>query len=112
MGEFEIIEEKPISLITIKEKLAIIEEERGELSFRAEKTKAYLENFCQMDEKDVEKIKEDIINLNIPRLKDRQITKIVDICPKDLDSLKLLFSGEILTISEEDMKKILDVIPQ
>tara|TARA_Y100000310_G_C20226506_1_gene598194 strand:- start:57 stop:395 length:339 start_codon:yes stop_codon:yes gene_type:complete len=112
MGEFEIIEEAPINLVTIKEKLAIIEKERGELSFRAEKTKAYLETFCQIDKKEINSIREAIINLNIPRLKERQITKIVDVCPKDLDSIKLLFSGEILTISEEDMKKIIDVIPQ
>ncbi len=112
MGEFEVIEETPINLMAIKAKLAKIEKERGELSFRAEKTKAYLENFCKMDKKEVKKIREDIINLNIPRLKERQITKIIDVCPKDLDSIKLLFSGEILTISEEDMKKIIDVIPQ
>jgi len=53
-----------------------------------------------------------ITALTIPRLKERHIIKVLDIMPKDLDSLRLLLSTETLTIKDEDLKKILDVIPQ
>ncbi|MDP3918972.1 MAG: hypothetical protein Q8Q35_03670 [Nanoarchaeota archaeon] len=111
MAEFTIIEENPICLTDIKQKLKLIEKE-GKLSFRAEKTKAYLDNFATLTKKDNDKVKKEIENLNIPRLKDRHIIKIIDVLPKDADSLKILLSGETLTISDEDIKKILDVIPQ
>lgn len=111
MAEFTIIEETPVTLSEIKDQLKGIEKE-GKLSFRGEKTKNYVENFDLLDSKEMKKFSEEISNLNIPRLRDRHIVKILDIMPKDLDSLKILLSGETLTISSEDMKKILDVIPQ
>jgi len=111
MSEFTIIEENPISLVQIEQELKKLKKE-GELSFRAEKTKTYLENFCQTSPKDLKKISEEIRKINIPRFKERHIAKIVDLMPGDLDSLKVILSGEVLTLSEEDMKKILNVIPQ
>jgi len=111
MSEFEVIEETPVSLAELKDTLKSLQTE-GPLPFRAEKTNAYLENFVTESLKDVKQIEKKISDLNIPRLKDRHIVKIVDIMPKDMDSLKMLLSTETLTIKDEDLKKILDVIPQ
>ena len=111
MAEFTVLEENPISITELKSRLATIEEE-GTLSFRGEKTKQYLENFAKTEMKDLEKVREEIKALNIPRLKDRHIIKILDVMPTDLDSIKMLLSGETLTISDEDLKKIINVIPQ
>lgn len=111
MSEFTIIEENPVTLSILKDQLKAIEKE-GTLSFRGEKTKNYVETFELLSSKDSKKFSEEIKELNIPRLRDRHIVKILDIMPKDLDSLKILLSGETLTINSEDMKKILDVIPQ
>jgi DNA-directed RNA polymerase subunit F len=111
MTEFSVIDEKAISLVDLKEKLDVIAEEH-ELSFRAEKTKAYLEGLVTIDSKEAKHISDKIEALEIPRLKNRHIVKILDVMPKDLNSLKVLFSGETLTISDDELKKILDVIPQ
>tara|TARA_Y100000310_G_C20062585_1_gene525671 strand:- start:57 stop:392 length:336 start_codon:yes stop_codon:yes gene_type:complete len=111
MSEFTIIEENPVTLSSLKDKLKAIEKE-GKLSFRGEKTKNYVENFELLSSKDSKKFSKEIKNLSIPRLRERHIVKILDVMPKDLDSLKILLSGETLTINSEDMKKILDVIPQ
>jgi DNA-directed RNA polymerase subunit F len=111
MAEFTVLDENPISLAHLKDKLEELETE-APLTFRGEKTKAYLENFTISDVKETEIVIKNIEELSIPRLKQRHITKIVDIMPKDLDSLKIIFSGEIITISDDDLKKILDVIPQ
>jgi DNA-directed RNA polymerase subunit F len=111
MTEFRIIEENPISLDHIKTELEGLDKEDA-LTFRGEKTKAYLENFVTDKPKDIDPIKEAIKGLEIPRLKARHIIKICDLKPKDLDSLKITLSGETLTINDDDLKRILDVIPQ
>ncbi len=111
MAEFAVLEEAPITLAHLKEKLEALEKEE-KLSFRGEKTKAYLEGFITLSGKEAQKLHEEVAALNIPRLKERHIVKVLDIMPKDLDSMKVLFSGDNITISDEDLKKILNVIPQ
>jgi len=112
MGELRVIEEKPITLSEVKERLDKIEKEKKQLSFRGEKTKEYLANFATLSKKEADGFAKKIEELNIPRLKDRHITKIIDVLPKDMDSMKMILSGETITIKEEDLKRILDVIPQ
>ncbi len=111
MSEFQVLEEAALSLVDVKKSLHALQAE-GPLSFRAEKTKAYLEGFDLYDAKEASALTKKIVALNIPRLKERHIVKVIDIMPKDLDSLRLLLSTETLTIKDEDLKKILDVIPQ
>jgi DNA-directed RNA polymerase subunit F len=111
MTEFKIISEEPVTLATTKVLLEELSKE-DELNFRAEKTKSYLENFSGMSKEEIDEVKEKIEKLNIPRIKDRHIVKILDVMPQDLDSIKMILSGETLTINDDDLKKILDVIPQ
>ncbi len=110
MSEFELVEETPISLVELKEKFKVVKDDG--MSFRAEKANVYLDLFVTASTKEIKELSEKIMNLNIPRLKDRHVVKIVDVMPKDIDSLRLLFSAETLTIKDDDLKKILDVIPQ
>ena len=112
MSQFTVIEENPISLVDLKKNFASLQEEDMQLSFRAEKTKAYLDQFVLNDEKEYKALYEKVQALQIPRLKARHIVKVLDVMPKDLDSLRLLFSNETITLKEDDLKKILDVIPQ
>lgn len=110
MSDLKILNEKPLTLTDLKERLEIIEKRDKELSFRANKTKEYLNNFSHKKLKEVESLKKKIEDLNVPRLKDRHIAKIIDIAPKDTDSLKLLLSGEAITVKEEDIKKIVSLL--
>ena len=110
MANLKIINETPISNIELKEKIDAIKKRDKELRNKTTKTVEYLNTFTNLKRKDAEEIKKKVINLNIPRLKERHIIKIIDIVPKDLESLKLLFTGENITIKQEDIKKILEVI--
>ena len=56
MTEFRIIEENPISLDHIKTELEGLDKEDA-LTFRGEKTKAYLENFVTDKPKDIDPIR-------------------------------------------------------
>jgi DNA-directed RNA polymerase subunit F len=107
MGELKIVEESPITLTELQDKLKKIEKRDGELSFRGNKTKEYLGTFVTTKPKEIQELRKKLEELNVPRLKDRHITKIIDIMPEDLDSMKILLSGEAITIKEDDMKKII-----
>jgi DNA-directed RNA polymerase subunit F len=108
MTEFNVISEKPITMAEVAEKLKKIEKRDKELSFRGNKTKEYLSNFVGKEK--IADIKKKLEALEVSRLKERHIVKIIDIRPTDTDSLKVILSGEAITVKEEDLKKILDAI--
>ena len=104
----EIINEKPISMSELKDKLAEIKKRDTELTFRGKKTEEYLNKISKF--KKYEELQKDLEKLDIPRLKDRQIAKIIDILPIDIDSLRTTLVGENLIIKQEDLVKIVDTV--
>lgn len=106
--EIKIIEEQPITLLEMKESLEVIEKRDNTLNFRSNKTNEYLNLLVTNKKKDQEDIKKKIAALNILRLKERHVVKLLDLMPEDLDSLKVIISGENLTLTEEDLKKLLE----
>lgn len=110
MAEIEISEENALTLAELKEKLVAIKKRDKELGFRATKSKEYLDKFAKLSLKQVNDLKKKLNELGIPRLKDRHIVKIIDIMPEDLDSLKMIFAGENVTIKQDDLKRILECL--
>ena len=109
MSEITILSEKPLTLSELKEKLAKIEKRDKELTFRANKTKEYLANFT-VKEKGIPALKKKIEELNISRLNERHIVQLIDVMPKDIESVKMILSGESLTLKEEDYQKLLEAL--
>jgi len=110
MVDLKVIEERPINMVELKSKIAKIKKRDKELNFRSKKVSEYLNAFVELNEKEAKELSKKILELNIPRLKDRHVVKVLDILPKDIDSLKALFSGENITIKQEDLARILEVI--
>jgi len=110
MVDLKVIEERPINMVELKSKIAKIKKRDKELNFRSKKVSEYLNAFVELNEKEAKELSKKILELNIPRLKDRHVVKVLDIMPKDIDSLKALFSGENITIKQEDLARILEVI--
>lgn len=110
MANIDLINEMPITMAELKERLDEIKKRDKELKPRTLKTHEYLEKFVSIKAKDALKIKEEIIKLQIPRLKERHIIKIIDIMPKDLEALKLIFVGENITLKQDDLDKILNAL--
>lgn len=110
MASIKLIQETSISLPEIKEKLHEVEARDKELSFRANKVKDYLNKLVRLDKKTATELKQKLISLDIPRLKDRQIIKIIDVLPEDLEELRAVFTGEVTTITQENMEKILEAV--
>lgn len=104
----EISSEAPISSSQLKEELKKIKQRDKELNFRATKAEEHLEHIETY--KNTEPLFEKISKLNIPRLKDQHIYKIIDIMPGTVKDLKVVLQGYAISINNEDMKKIVDII--
>ena len=105
----QIIEEFPLNIVEVKEMLKKIKERDTELNFRAQKTAEYLEAINTIKPKQAKELKEKLIALNIPRVKEQYVQKIIDIMPKTTDSVKTLFSGLNIAITADNIKKIVDL---
>lgn len=110
MGDITLLSETPIPLSEVKN---IIEtnkkENKKDLNFRENKVIEYTNIFCKIKPKESTQLKEEISNLNIARLKERHIIKIIDMLPEDVEALKSVFAGEELTLKTEDLNKIIEI---
>jgi DNA-directed RNA polymerase subunit F len=112
MPDLKIISETPLSMVDAADKLKAIKKRETEIGNRATKSFEYLTAFVHVDKKKADDLASKIVALNIPRLRDRHIVKIIDMMPQDLDGLKIIFTGDNITIKPEDLKRILDVIKE
>jgi len=104
----EIMSETPVTMAKLSEELEKIKKRDKELNFRAAKTEEYLNQFVKA--KKADELVEKINKLNIPRLREQQITKIIDVLPTTVKDLKMILQGYTMTVSSENLKKIVDVI--
>ena len=108
MGDTQIISETPINIYQLKKELEKIKKRDSELNFRASRTEEYLNQVLAL--KNAEVLFDKLAKLNIPRLKEQHIHKIIDITPTNLNELKVVLQGYTITLNNESMKKIVDTI--
>ncbi|MFH2021315.1 MAG: hypothetical protein ABIJ34_07920 [archaeon] len=106
----QIEEEKPMSLYDLKKEVTKIKKRDEVLSLRTNKTDEYLNLFVSLKQKDADGIESDIVALNVPRLKDLHIKKIVDTIPETVEELRVVLQGYALTITKENQEKIVDAV--
>lgn len=89
----------------IKEKIA-----EREPTYREEKIKTHLKNFTKLNKTNFTKAKKEIQELNIPRLEEEQIIKILDITPQNGTELRSIVSNTGTVLVDNSVKQILDVL--
>ena len=109
MSNPTILEETSIPMHTVKEALAA-NQKQGELNFRANKTLEYLNQMPVLKKKDAEKLAAELTKLEIPRMKEMHVHKLVDIRPTSMEELKSVLSAYTITISKENLEKIFEVL--
>ncbi|MBI4150061.1 hypothetical protein HY488_01520 [Candidatus Woesearchaeota archaeon] len=112
MSSLKIISETPVLMAQLKEDLAKIKARDKELSFRSNKTDDYLNHFVMLSAKEAEALKEKLEKFEIPRVKPEHLVKIVDILPVTPEEVKTVLSGYTITISNENCKKIADIVKE
>jgi len=106
MTKPKILKEVPITMSELKGELAKIRKRDDELNFRANKTDEYLNQFTLLSNAKAKELSNTLEKLNIPRLRDIHIAKIVDVLPLTVDDLKVVLQGYTITINQENLKKI------
>jgi DNA-directed RNA polymerase subunit F len=111
MSKPQVISEESLNMAQLKDYLKKIKKRDGELSYRGNKTEDYLNQFCNLTTKKAEELREKLIGLNIPRIKDEHLNKLIDLLPTTEDELKsIVGSYTTLTITKDNQAKILKVI--
>ncbi|MBI2549049.1 hypothetical protein HYW21_06900 [Candidatus Woesearchaeota archaeon] len=107
-----ILTEVALTMGEVKQQVQAIKKRDKDLNLRTQKTEDYLKLFAHLDQKKEEELKKKLVELNIPRLRDSHIVKIVDILPETVDDLKVILSAYPLTINNDNMKKIVSVVKE
>ncbi|MEM5793527.1 MAG: RNA polymerase Rpb4 family protein [Candidatus Aenigmatarchaeota archaeon] len=103
----EIIEEK---LLTNPEAEEILAERKKEieLGFEQKNTLDYLKKYNKTTANKARKMIEELSK--IPKLRERDVIKIVNLMPEDLDDLRLVMEKEYTNLTEEEKKLILEIV--
>ena len=110
MAKPELIQERPINIVELKTELEAIKKRDKELGFRSNKTEEFLNLFVALSSKQAEEMKSKLEGLKISRLKEEFIVKIIDTLPQTVDELKTLLQGYVVSVNQEDMKKVIAVV--
>jgi len=110
MTKPEIINETPISVVDLKAELERIKKRDKELNFRSNRTYEYSSQIASLSQAKTKELISKLGSLKIPRLKPIHITKIADLLPTSVEGLKVILHGYSITVNNENMKKIVDVV--
>lgn len=108
----ELLEKRPVSIAEVKDVLKKVHKRDEELSFRGGKTEDYVNDVAGLTFKKAKDCMKKIKDLEIPRLKEEHLIKIVDTLPESPEHLKVILSGYNVTITKENLKRIVDVIDE
>lgn len=96
-----IISKQPISLAEIPEFLDKDNSANAELA-------GFIKKFSELKKQDAEKLKEEIKSLNLLKVKDEHIVKIIDLLPSSKEELNKVFVD--IGLDEDESKIILEKI--
>lgn len=106
----DILSKRPVSMSELKAEMQKIEKRDGELGYRAGRTMEYIKVFDTLSMEDYEKIKKELEELKVPRLKEKHMVKLIDMLPESVDELNVVLQGYTLTVSKENQNKLVDTI--
>jgi DNA-directed RNA polymerase subunit F len=99
---------KPVSLSEVKNILKKVEKERKELLYEQKIALEHAYKFAKLNVKKTNDMVKELSNLDF--LQESHIYKIADILPVTEDDIKTLFSKERITLNEDEIKKILEIV--
>lgn len=95
---------KPITLAEAKELLKNSEEDKAKTIID------FIKKFTKINAVEAQKLKEALIALDISKLKEEDIVKIIDFMPEDPEDLRKIFIGSDISLEQDEITKILEVL--
>ena len=112
MTKPQILEKEAMTLAEVQGALKALKKRDEELTFRGNKTEEYVNQVTKLSKTKAVELKKALLGLDIPRLKDDHIIKIIDILPKTLAELKVILQGYTLSVSNDNMTKIMGAVEE
>ena len=106
----QFIEEKPLSLVDVKEVLKGIEKRDEELGYLSNKAKEYLDTFITLSDEKKRELHRKLVGLNLTRLKEEHIAKITDFLPTKVNDLKIVLQAYPLSLPKKDQDGIVNAV--
>jgi len=101
-------EAKPVSLSEVKNILKKVEKERKELLYEQKVALEHANKFARLPAKKTEDLIKELTQLEF--LQEIHAYKIADLLPTTEDDVKTIFAKERITLSENNIKKILEIV--
>ena len=99
---------KPVSLSEVKSILKKIEKERREMLYEQKIALEHAHKFAKMPVKKTTDLVKELSKLEF--LQEIHVYKIADILPTTEDDIKTIFAKERMTLGENDIKNILEIV--
>ena len=99
---------KPVSLSEVKTILKKINKEREEMIYEQKIAYEHANKFAKLPVKKTEELIKELLKLEF--IQEINAYKIADILPVTDDDVKTIFAKERITINENDIKKILEIV--
>ena len=109
MTKGKVISETPMNTVQVKTLLETLKEKDKELTYRSQKTLEALQGVVSIDQKKADLLFKKIHELAIPRLREQQIHKLIDVYPQNIKDVKTALQNYALSITNENMQKIADL---
>lgn len=103
----KIIKKIPISLGEIKEIIGQKQEGEGK---KIEMLREYINKFSKLNSVEAKKLREELRALNIAKLDEEHLVKIIDLLPIDADDIRKIFYGSPISLNQNEIQKILEII--
>ncbi|MFH1403837.1 MAG: RNA polymerase Rpb4 family protein [Candidatus Altiarchaeota archaeon] len=111
----DVLEEKPVTLATVesilKKKEKEYKEGEIELSYEQRRALEHSSKFKHLNVKDSEKLGKELAGVGLD-LSEERVVKIIDLMPETVDDVRAIFAKERFKYTEEDIKKITDLVAQ
>jgi len=102
----DIIEEKPINTVELHSEIEKIKKRDEEVNFRVGKIQEYLNAHVKLKLRQAKELAKELEGLNIPRLKELHIHKLIDILPTSGEDVKVVLEGYPITITKSNCELI------
>ncbi|MEK6950473.1 MAG: hypothetical protein AABX13_01995 [Nanoarchaeota archaeon] len=106
----QFLEQKPLALAEVKKTLAGIEQRDSELNFPSTRVKEYAELFVELSLAKKESLHKKLVELQLTRLKEEHLTKIIDFLPKSVNDLKIVLQAYPLSLPKKDQESIINTV--
>jgi len=108
---YEIISETPLAMAEVLHMLEKVKKD-DELNFRAQKAYDHLTQTSKLSLKKVNELDKKLSDLDVSRLREAHIKKLIDLLPVTEKDAKLVLSGFNVTFTNADLKKMVDIIKE